>query len=79
MDTEKTIVDTIASKLGGRRHLAELLGVTEQAVYEWAKAGYFPAMQAIKLERLAKTNWMASLKIRAVDLVKPTTQNDCKQ
>lgn len=72
MANDISIVEQIAGKLGGRRTLAELLGVTEQAVYEWNKSGYFPALQAIKLERIAKTNWMTSLNIRAVDLVQPT-------
>ncbi len=58
------IIDKVAEQFGGRKFLAEFLGVTEQAVSQWAKEGYFPPAQALKLER------HNSRKYKAVNLTK---------
>ena len=42
---------------GGRRHLAQLLGISTQAVYKWGR--YVPAARVEQLRRL-RPEWLAS-------------------
>ena len=47
-----TGIDKIIELAGGPLALAEKLGVTHQAVYNWRKRGHVPASRAIQLEAM---------------------------
>jgi DNA-binding transcriptional regulator YdaS (Cro superfamily) len=47
-----TGIDKIIELAGGPLALAEQLGVTHQAVYNWRKRGYVPASRAMELEKM---------------------------
>jgi hypothetical protein len=50
---------------GNRRKLAETLGITSQAISQWAKRGQIPEGVAYKLESLTK----GVLKVNPVDYI----------
>ena len=59
---KKELMISVVKHYGSQRAMARSLCVTEGAVSQWVKAGYFPAAQAIRIE--AATNGM----VKAVDL-----------
>lgn len=73
MAKNKTIVEQVAESTEGRPGLARLLDVSEQAVHGWIKVGFFPPLQAIRLERIKKG------KLKAVKLAAPTPEDDGKE
>jgi DNA-binding transcriptional regulator YdaS (Cro superfamily) len=54
---------------GSQARLASLMAVTRCQISSWVAAGFFPANQSIKLERISKGEF------RAVDLFKEDTDN----
>ena len=58
------ILKAVLKHYGTQRKLARSLCVTEGAVSQWVKAGWFPAHQAIRIER-------AMITVKAMDLVEP--------
>ena len=61
---EKEILTKVIKHYGSQRALARALCVTEGAVSQWVKTGWFPAHQAIRIER-------AMVTVKAMDLVQP--------
>ncbi len=59
---KKELIAVVIKHYGSQRAMARSLCVTEGAVSQWVKAGFFPAAQAIRIE--AATNG----RIKAVDL-----------
>lgn len=53
------IVDQVAADFGGRRGLAEALGVAPQAIGQWAAIGKFPPARAIELEEKMGSRYRA--------------------
>ena len=47
-----TGINKIIELAGGPLALAEKLGVTHQAIYNWRVRGYVPAARAIQLEKM---------------------------
>jgi DNA-binding transcriptional regulator YdaS (Cro superfamily) len=62
----KHLLDTIIKHYGSQRKLARALCVTEGAVSQWVNSGWFPAAQAIRIERS-----LGFKKVRATELVQP--------
>jgi len=58
------VITAVLKHYGSQRALARALCVTEGAVSQWVKAGWFPAQQAIRIERAMTT-------VKALDLVQP--------
>lgn len=48
---KQEVLQTILKHYGSQRALARSLCVTEGAVSQWIKAGWFPPAQAIRIER----------------------------
>lgn len=61
---KKEIVAALLRHYGSQKALARALGVTQGSISQSIKAGWFPAGQAVRIER-------ATIFIRALDLVKP--------
>jgi DNA-binding transcriptional regulator YdaS (Cro superfamily) len=47
-----TGINKIIELAGGPLALAEKLGVTHQAIYNWRKRGHVPASRAMELEKM---------------------------
>lgn len=61
-------VQAAADKSGGILPLAELLGVTHQAVYGWLKRAWMPARQAVIVEQKLGLNRAQNLDPHILDL-----------
>jgi DNA-binding transcriptional regulator YdaS (Cro superfamily) len=60
------LMEMVIKHFGSQRKMARALIVTEGAVSQWIKSGWFPAAQAIRIERA-----IGSKKVRAVEMVQP--------
>lgn len=47
-------IKTVVERAGGARRVAEMLGVSHQAVYYWVSRGWFPPARAVQLSRRFK-------------------------
>ena len=56
-------IETVIQRLGGRKAMAEALGITPANISQWRATRKIPAAKAIEIERLTGGD------IRAVDLV----------
>ena len=45
-------VHAVINRVGGRRRLADILGITATSVAGWINRGYVPASRVLELERL---------------------------
>jgi DNA-binding transcriptional regulator YdaS (Cro superfamily) len=52
MTTTTTGISRVIDMAGGTQALAEQLGVSHQAVYNWRQRGHVPAARAIQLEKM---------------------------
>lgn len=59
------VLNRIIKHYGSQRNLARALCVTEGAVSQWVAAGWFPAAQAVRIERAMVSG------VRAVEMVQP--------
>ncbi len=45
-------VDKVVELAGSQRKLADVLGVTQQAISEWVRQGYVPSGRVVEIEAL---------------------------
>ena len=65
--TEQTGIQRAVEAAGSQHRLAEILGVSQQAISQWVARGYAPASRVVEVE--------AQLGVPRADLIQPSLRD----
>ena len=68
--TSVTGIDKVIEAAGGQTALAEVLGVSQQAISKWQKRGYVPAERVDQLANSYRVDRTELIDPRAIALIK---------